>query len=445
MNKRKKTNDKNSTKTMETDPDFWLSPARLLGLSDAVISIAITILAIKLIPELHDSHGDLWAIRLELQQYAIGFLSLGILWIVHHHIFHIIKRADGVLVWLNIMFLGILSLGPFWTAFINKNPDYTDPVAYIGISTCLTFMILSSILLYATRGQRLISDDLDERIPWGFSIIILIGVFFIGLGTIVGFFNPAIFGILSLVSAGWFVYMTAHGYKKFFSGQEIYKESIKEKEIDIETENEQGSYWMSPERISVLTDGVVAIAITLMVLELPIPILGGKEDPNSINDISGEFFLIGVGFLSLGLYWAIHNRLFHYIKRADGSPMWLNILFLAFASLVPFWVAYINMNEASDEAMFYYGVALTITLLTLLFIWLYATSDHRLVSKVLGKNIITGFSKFLVFMLVISILIFIGNIMIPFFKYGSWIFSIVFFIYMTANGYQRFIITEKTV
>jgi uncharacterized membrane protein len=180
-----------------------------------------------------------------------------------------------------------------------------------------------------------------------------------------------------------------------------------------------------------------------MVLELHIPDL--EKHPNGLWEMRGEFFLIGIGFLALGLYWAIHNILFHYIKRADGGLMWLNILFLSFASLVPFWVVYININEASDFAMFYYGVALTFTLLILLFIWLYATSGHRLVSKVIGENITIGLAKFLVFMFIITIFVFIGNVIIPYFSYGSSIFSIVFFIYMTASGYKRFIIPENPI
>lgn len=431
---------------MANDPQqsLWLSPNRLLGLSDGVIAIAITILAIKLIPLLHESHGDILAIGLELQQYAVGFLSLGIYWIVHHHIFHIIKRADGVLVWLNIVFLAFVSLGPFGTAFISKNPGYIESISFIGISSCLSFMILIIILLYATRGHRLLSDNLDERVPWGFSIIILIGVVIMALGTIVGFYNPDIFGLFSLASAAWYIYMTAHGYKKFFSDQKAYKETKEEKELRIEskTETDQGSYWMSPDRIGVLTDGVVAIALTLMVLELHIPDL--EKNPKGLWEMSGDFFLIGVGFLALGLYWAMHNLIFHYIKRADGSLMWMNILFLSFASLVPFWVAYLNINEGSDEAMFYYGVALTLTVLTLLFIWAYASSGHRLVSKYLGKNIITGFTKFLTIMFIFTIIILSGSILIPGFKYVSWIISLVFFIYMTSEGYKRFTTPKKT-
>jgi uncharacterized membrane protein len=205
----------------------------------------------------------------------------------------------------------------------------------------------------------------------------------------------------------------------------------------IKTNRGNHNFMMSPARLLGLSDGVIAIAITLMVLELPIPDL--KHDPNGLWEIGPELFLISIGFLSLGFYWAIHNRLFHYIKRADGGLMWLNILFLGFASLVPFWVAYINVNNGSDDAMLYYGIALTLTFLTLLLIWIYASSDHRLIPNVVGKNIINGYKKFLLFILILTIIIFIFNIVIPWFKYGSWIFSTAFLIYMTANGYKHFI------
>ena len=56
-----------------------------------------------------------------------------------------------------------------------------------------------------------------------------------------------------------------------------------------ETETGVGSYWMTPDRISLLTDGVVAIAITLMVLELHIPDL--EKHPNGLWEMGGEFFV----------------------------------------------------------------------------------------------------------------------------------------------------------
>ena len=190
-----------------------------------------------------------------------------------------------------------------------------------------------------------------------------------------------------------------------------------------------------------LTDGVIAIAITLMVLELEIPDL--KENPNGLLEMTGDLFLIAVGFLSLGLYWTFHHYLFHYIKRADGVLMLLNIMFLALASLVPFWVAFININVGENEAMIYYGVGMILTLLVLMYIWFYATRNHRLVSKDLEKNIITGWLKVLMVALIVSVIVIAGNVLIPWFKFISWIFSLVFFIYLTAHGYKNFLVPEN--
>ena len=219
------------------------------------------------------------------------------------------------------------------------------------------------------------------------------------------------------------------------------KKNIRDKSTRKTTEQDT-NFWLSPSRLLGLSDGVIAIAITILAIKL-IPEL--HHTHGDLLAIGPELSQYAVGFLSLGIYWVLHHHIFHIIKRADGSLMWLNILFLAFASLVPFWIAYININEGSDEAMFYYGVALTLTILTLLFIWIYAASGHRLVSKALGKNIINGYTKFMVFFLIVTIIIFVGNVMIPALKNVSWIFSLIFFIYMTTEGYKRFLILNKMI
>lgn len=82
---------------------------------------------------------------------------------------------------------------------------------------------------------------------------------------------------------------------------------------------------------------------------------------------------------------------------------------------------------------------MTLTVLILLIIWLYASGNHRLVPKDLCERTITGFTKFLVFILVITIIGIFGSIIIPGFKNVSWIVSLVLFIYLTTHGYKRFI------
>jgi uncharacterized membrane protein len=354
-------------------------------------------------------------------------------WMLHHHLFNFIKKADGVLMWLNIVFLALVSMVPFWMAFNTKNIDVIEETM-VPMSTAMiiTFISLLIIWLYATSGNRLVSLDFDIRVKNGYSKIILIGAAIMGVAIVVGQFSSGIFGIFSLWIAVWFIYMTAHGYKRYHK--------------------DKGALWMGLERKFGLTDAVISIAITLMVLELAIPDLNfvpgvdypvGEEPPESLFEMVDEFFIIGIGFLSLGFYWILHHHIFNYIKRADGSLMWMNIVFLGFASLVPFWTAILTINAGDEKVLFVYGVAATMTVMILVFIWLYASGNHRLVSKDLDKHTISGFTKFLFFILFISIFVIFGSIIIPGFKNVSWIISLVLFIYLTSHGYKRFIRDSK--
>ena len=104
---------------IKTDKDMWaarMSPGRVEALSDGVFAIVITLLVLELSVPNFLGHGDpghptsLWEMRMELYNYAVGFLSLGIYWILHHYVFHFIKRSDGILAWLNILYLAFASL-----------------------------------------------------------------------------------------------------------------------------------------------------------------------------------------------------------------------------------------------------------------------------------------------------------------------------------------------
>jgi uncharacterized membrane protein len=419
-------------KTGSEQDEFLTSTDRLLVLTDGVIAIAITLLAITLIQRLHETHGDLWEMKLDFYQYSTGFLSLGMYWMLHHHIFNFIKKANGVLMWLNIVFLALASMVPFWVAFNAENLEVLEEtIIPMGTAMILTFVSLLIIWFYATSNHRLVTHDFNKRVRNGYSMIIAIGAAIMVVGTVVGFYLPETFGIFSIVAAVWLIYMTAHGYKRYL--------------------RDKKSTWMGLERKFGLTDAVISIAITLLVLELAIPDLNpgsevypeGEEPPESLLDMVDDFFIVAIGFLSLGFYWIMHHHLFNYIKRADGVLMWLNIILLGFASLVPFWIALLNITEGDNEVMIYYGVAVTLTVLILLSIWLYAIRNHRLISSDLGISTITGFTKLLVFILVFTIIVIIGTIFIPGFKNISWIISLVLFIYLSAHGYKRFIKSPK--
>ena len=196
-----------------------LSPGRIEALSDGVFAIAMTLLVIELsVPHFLGS-GDpthptsLWEMRGEFYNYAIGFLSLGIYWVLHHYIFYFIKRSDGVLTWLNITFLAFASLVPFWTEVLNINEGIFHVILSYGVYMIFTFFILLLILEYATRGQRLVDRDIDKLTISVLKKVILIGSFIVTIGVVFSYFTPYA-GYLFFVAGSFFVITTAYGRHK---------------------------------------------------------------------------------------------------------------------------------------------------------------------------------------------------------------------------------------
>src|SRR3954452_20735338 len=88
-------------------------------------------------------------------------------------------------------------------------------------------------------------------------------------------------------------------------------------------------------RIVAFSDGVFAIAMTLLVLGLTVP--SGSEDlTHDLLDNQGDFLAYGISFAVLGRYWLSHHRFFSALERFDGRLMGLNLVYLAFIALVPF-------------------------------------------------------------------------------------------------------------
>ena len=109
---------------------------------------------------------------------------------------------------------------------------------------------------------------------------------------------------------------------------------------------------MSKGRIEAFTDAVLAILITIMVLELKVP---HGSDLESLRPLAPVFMSYLLSFVFLGIYWNNHHHLLHAADRINGKILWANLHLLFWLSLVPFATGWLGENHAAPLPTAVYG------------------------------------------------------------------------------------------
>jgi uncharacterized membrane protein len=134
-----------------------------------------------------------------------------------------------------------------------------------------------------------------------------------------------------------------------------------------------------PSRVLALSDGVFAIVITLLVLEVHVPELSqGQSLSGALAEVRPSFNAFVITFILTGMYWVAHRDLFALIRRIDRGLVWLNILFLLPLCLLPFGAGMLGRYEQEPVALRIYGLVLVAIAVMRLVIWLYATNRPHL-------------------------------------------------------------------
>jgi uncharacterized membrane protein len=120
-----------------------------------------------------------------------------------------------------------------------------------------------------------------------------------------------------------------------------------------------------PGRLLAFSDGVFAIIITILVLEMKVPDLGSGESlRESLTGIRPTFVAFIISFLLVGMYWVGHRSSFAQVRYIDRNSIWLNLLFLLAVSIVPFAAAVLGEYQSEPTALHLYGLVLiAVTLL----------------------------------------------------------------------------------
>jgi len=138
------------------------------------------------------------------------------------------------------------------------------------------------------------------------------------------------------------------------------------------------SFEIGKNRIEALSDGIFAIVMTLLILELHLPNLPttapNVEVTTAILALWPKFVSYLVAFVSLGVFWIAHHIMYHGIRRADRTLLWLNIFFFMLVSLLPFSTSVLNAFPRALVAPFLFGVNLALVGWLLFFQWSYVNS-----------------------------------------------------------------------
>lgn len=146
---------------------------------------------------------------------------------------------------------------------------------------------------------------------------------------------------------------------------------------------------MDTDRLEAFSDGVIAIAITLLVLDIKLP--------HSSNGLGQEllhlwpsYFAYAISFIVIGAIWINHHAMFDHIVRANHQLLLLNTLHLMFIAFLPFPTSVLAdaLHNRVDEtvATAFYGGTLTVIGLLVVAMWYYAAHEHRLLSEKLNRD-----------------------------------------------------------
>jgi uncharacterized membrane protein len=144
---------------------------------------------------------------------------------------------------------------------------------------------------------------------------------------------------------------------------------------------------MQKNRLEAFSDGVFAIIITIMVLELKIP---HGDNWSSILPLYPKFLSYILSFIYIGIYWNNHHHLLHTVNKVSGGMLWANMHLLFWLSLVPFVTAWAGENYFTSLPVAFYAIvmlmsAIAYTILSKCIIQTHG-KDESLLAKSIGRD-----------------------------------------------------------
>ncbi len=180
-----------------------MSKSRLEAFSDGVIAILITIMVLELRPPEGAELGALRPLIPVFLSYLLSFIYVGIYWNNHHHLFQVVERVDGRVLWANLHLLFWLSLIPFATAWLDEAGLTPWPAAFYGmvlLMAAVAYFVMTRALLAVHATDSTLARALGRDIKGKLSVVIYLVA--IVLAFIAPWLSVALYVLAALI---WFV------------------------------------------------------------------------------------------------------------------------------------------------------------------------------------------------------------------------------------------------
>jgi len=144
---------------------------------------------------------------------------------------------------------------------------------------------------------------------------------------------------------------------------------------------------MNKTRLEAFSDGVLAIIITIMVLEFKLP---EGADCNALKPLLPKFLSYILSFIYVGIYWNNHHHMMHTVKQVNGKILWANLHLLFWLSLIPFATAWNGENHFAPFPMMLYGIILLMNGVAYYILQVFILKKHgkdSILFKALGNDI----------------------------------------------------------
>jgi uncharacterized membrane protein len=149
---------------------------------------------------------------------------------------------------------------------------------------------------------------------------------------------------------------------------------------------------ISVERLNAFSDAVFAVAITLLVLNIDVPMiarnLARTQLPGILIDMVPRFWAFVFSFILIGIFWMAHHSTFHLIKKHSEMLSWLNLIFLLTIVALPFSTDLESIYDYLQFPTIIYALNLGAAGLMMSIIWWYASKNHKLIDKSLSSGLI---------------------------------------------------------